>query len=34
VRWWLWTGVAGVLLIMIIVGAVFFHLAQRRRRTG
>ena len=32
VRWWLWTGVAGVLLI--IVGAVFFRLAQRRRRTG
>ena len=29
VRWWLWAGVAGVLLILL--GAVFFRLAHRRR---
>jgi hypothetical protein len=30
VRWWLWAGVAGVLLM--VVGAVFFRLAHRRRQ--
>jgi hypothetical protein len=30
VRWWLWAGVAGVLLILL--GAVFFLLAHRRRQ--